>query len=419
MLLYRPDIANGSATADLDWYLIAIVAAAVVQAIPLPAAVLDVISPQARPAVAAMSLVPPEGAQPISIDLEDSAAAILRCIAALAIFVAARQIFSEGGIRTVVRFVALSGLVLAAIALAQHATSKGLMYWTWKPLDEAAYPFGPFVNRNHFGTWAVLAVPLCIGYLTAHAAAHRGPRPDAPWQQRLLASLDLRSALLLGAGTLLILAIVVSLSRSSMVSLAAALAAGGLLARHRLTEGTIGSARPAMLVGLLGVCSALAVWFGVDPAAVTSRFSATSVAAADRLLIWRDTMGILQDFWLTGTGVGTFQTSMGVYQRTSPGVSYNQAHNHYLQVLAEGGLLVSIPVVLALVAFVRRSVQRLVSDRSGMYWVRTGAAAGLSGVAVQSLWETGLTTPANAALAAVSAAIVLHTPVRTGPGRPH
>jgi len=34
--------------------------------------------------------------------------------------------------------------------------------------------------------------------------------------------------------------------------------------------------------------------------------------------------------------------------------------------------------------------------------------SGLVGAAVQSLWETGLTTPANAVLAAVLGAIVVH-----------
>ena len=45
-----------------------------------------------------------------------------------------------------------------------------------------------------------------------------------------------------------------------------------------------------------------------------------------------------------------------------------------------------------------------------MYWVRAGAFCGLCGVAAQSFWETGLTMPANAALAAIAAAIVIHQP---------
>jgi O-antigen ligase len=102
-----------------------------------------------------------------------------------------------------------------------------------------------------------------------------------------------------------------------------------------------------------------------------------------------------------------------------PGVIFNQAHNHYLQVVSEGGLLVGIPALLMVVAFVREARARLDADRSGMFWVRAGAASGLCGVAVQSLLETGLTTPANAALAAVAAAIVTHVPPRVAGGRGH
>ncbi len=47
-----------------------------------------------------------------------------------------------------------------------------------------------------------------------------------------------------------------------------------------------------------------------------------------------------------------------------------------------------------------------------MYFIRAGALAGLVGVALQSFWETGLTIPANAALAAVLAAILLHRPAQ-------
>jgi len=124
-------------------------------------------------------------------------------------------------------------------------------------------------------------------------------------------------------------------------------------------------------------------------------------------------MPILRDFWLTGTGAGTYLTSMLIYQRSSPGWLYNQAHNHYLQVMSEGGLLLGIPVFAALAIYARDARRWLAADKSGMYWIRSGAFCGLAGLAVQSFWETGLTMPANAVLAAVVAAIVVHDPVAT------
>jgi hypothetical protein len=99
---------------------------------------------------------------------------------------------------------------------------------------------------------------------------------------------------------------------------------------------------------------------------------------------------------------------MLVYQRTPSLFRINAAHNHYLQVAAEGGLLIGIPAAVALSYFVRESRAALARDESGMYFLRAGALSGLFGAAVQSVWETGLTTPANAVLAALAAAIVVH-----------
>jgi O-antigen ligase len=87
-------------------------------------------------------------------------------------------------------------------------------------------------------------------------------------------------------------------------------------------------------------------------------------------------------------------------------VFFNQAHSHYLQVAAEGGLLLLAALAMAAVAFVRLASERVRRDASGLLWIRLGAASGLAAVALQSVWETGLTMPANAALAAVLAAIL-------------
>jgi hypothetical protein len=67
-----------------------------------------------------------------------------------------------------------------------------------------------------------------------------------------------------------------------------------------------------------------------------------------------------------------------------------------------------VPFLMAAVAFVRTAHRRLALDTTGLRWIRVGAACGLGAVAVQSVWETGLTMSANAALAAILAALVVH-----------
>jgi len=202
---------------------------------------------------------------------------------------------------------------------------------------------------------------------------------------------------------------VTTLSRSGLFGLAAAGATALVLtlrfhgASHRRMLGWLTAA---------SVGAAVLIFAAMPPGTIVARVSSSHVSAADRLTIWQDTLPVVRDFWLTGTGAGTYETSMLVFQRASPGVRFNQAHNHYLQAASEGGVLLCVPLAAALVLFVRQAWVRLSGDASGVYWIRTGAISGLTGAAAQSVWETGLVTPANAALATVLCAIVLHEPRR-------
>ena len=62
-------------------------------------------------------------------------------------------------------------------------------------------------------------------------------------------------------------------------------------------------------------------------------------------------------------------------------------------------------VLAGIRSLARATREQLSAEASGAYWIRAGAACGLMAVALQSVWETGLVMPANAALAAVVAAI--------------
>src|SRR5262249_43147788 len=152
-----------------------------------------VLSPADRRVWQQLSLSVPSSL-PISIDPGRTGAALVVTAAAFVFFAVARRVFATGGVRIAVRGVSIIGMILPAIALAQDAPRHGLMYWRWNPLDEGPPPFGPFVNRNHFGTWAVIAVPMCLGYLAAHTAAHHRRAPEhAPLRRRLVTLFDGRA----------------------------------------------------------------------------------------------------------------------------------------------------------------------------------------------------------------------------------
>jgi O-antigen ligase len=405
-IAYRPWSYAGRPIAAVDRCLLALVAGIGLQMVPLPRFLVDFLSPAARRVAEELSLAVPSSL-PLSIDLERTGRALILTIGTLLVFLIARRVFATGGVRIAARGVSVIGMLLAAISLAQDATGRGLMYWRWKPLDEGPDPFGPFVNRNHFATWAIIAIPLCLGYLAAHSAAHRHHDTDpAPLRRRLATFFDGRAMGLTTAACLLLVALIRTLSRSGLLGIATAAAVGLVLRlgrRHAGGHAIWWVAGGAVIVVALTLAQ-------LSPSTLGVRLSTFRVSAGGRFLIWHDTMPILRDFWLTGTGAGTYLTSMLIYQRSSPGWLYNQAHNHYLQVMSEGGLLLGIPVFAALAIYARDARRWLAADKSGMYWIRAGAFCGLAGLAVQNFWETGLTMPANAVLAAIVAAIVVHDP---------
>jgi len=246
-----------------------------------------------------------------------------------------------------------------------------------------------------------MAAPVCLGYIVARAN-RTGAVGFLSRRTRLARMADGRTLWLTAAGAAMIGALLVSLSRSGIVSLAGAGIASALLLRQRTSPGRGWWLAAALVVTIgLGITRA-------DLPALAERFTRSGSSVENRLRIWRDTLPVVRDFWLTGTGVGTYRTAMLYYQRSERVVQFNQAHNHYLQAAAEGGVVLLALIGCACVALARAVRERLASDASGTYWIRAGAATGLLAVALQSLWETGLVMPANAALAAVLAAMAVH-----------
>ena len=64
--------------------------------------------------------------------------------------------------------------------------------------------------------------------------------------------------------------------------------------------------------------------------------------AAGRTAIWADARTIARTYPMTGTGLGTFERSMLIYQTTDRRTRTNPSHNQYLQLLAEGGAVAGL-----------------------------------------------------------------------------
>ena len=155
-------------------------------------------------------------------------------------------------------------------------------------------------------------------------------------------------------------------------------------------------------------------WVGFD--VVGEEFAIVSWSdMGGRVPIWLDTGRIVRDFPITGTGLNTYGIAMLAYQTGQPDVHVVEAHNDYLQLAAEGGVLLGLPVLIAVAVYVRQVRARFREAAGGLrtHWLRVGAVAGLLALAVQSLVDFSLQMPGNAVLFALLMAIAVHS----APGR--
>jgi O-antigen ligase len=297
----------------------------------------------------------------------------------------------------IARGVSVLGVVMAIAGVVQKALWNGKIYGFWTP-NEAGDSFGPFVNRNHFAGWMLMALPLVIGYFFGRVA--RGMRDVKPgWRNRLVwfSSADASKTILAGfAALLMALALVLTMSRSGAIGLLVALViAGWFVTRRQSTP-----LRRAVLATFLVFVGVFVVWWvGIDR--LENRFNETGsvVGLNGRLGIWADTWRIAGRYLLFGTGLNTFGTATLFYQTADLARHYVQAHNDYLQLLSDGGLLICIPAVILIFVFVGRVARRLGESSSDAdYWIRIGAVTGILAIAFQEAFDFSLQMPGNAAL---------------------
>jgi hypothetical protein len=385
-----------------------------VQLIALPYSVLAWLSPGVDTFLRQFAVgYHPAALHPLSIAPGSTAGALALFVAFALLLVGAMRAMRFVRLEWLVSQLMGLGIALALVGVIQQAfldEKAPLVYGFWEPQFGAA-PYGPFINKNHFAGWMVMVLPVLAGY--AYALFQRTPRPSQPglsgwvrWATTVEAS---RFVLVSTVGLAMSLSVVLTGSRSGLASLLVALT---FLAYAVWRSTHPGHGRRAAL-GFLGalVLGALA-WGGADT--LLERFARAPAELEGRFAAWRDTREIIGDFPWFGTGLGTYGRAMLVYQTGDRSSMYVQAHNDYLQVIAEGGLLVSVPVAIVVglvVAGIRRRLSSGQDDRVTV-WVRLGAVAGLLGIAAQSLVEFSLQMPGNAVLFVVLMAIALHRPDR-------
>jgi O-antigen ligase len=399
-LISLPEIGRRS-TRLLDAALGASLLAIALQLVPLSAALRAWAAPATVAYERAVSLAPrAAAARPLTTDPGATLFALVVVATTVLLFWSMRTMFQNGGLRSTIRAITWFGLLVSPIAIVQHLMPLPLLDGVWGLTPRGLRPYGPFVNRNDFAAWLIMAIPLTLGYAIARIESRR---VSGAFDRE--AALDGTSLWLALALALMLAGLLFSMSRSGLVGAVAGLSFFVWRARHRLT-----GARAAWSIAGAGTVFAVAAMFA-DMTALSVRLEGTvSEGLTGRLSIWRQTLPMIGDFWLVGSGVGTYQTVMVSYQTMSRFFYISHADNELLQILAEGGLLLAVPAVLVVVAGLQMMTKRAREDSTPIFWLRIGASAGMLALAAQNMVEMTLRVPANATLFAILAAVAMHRP---------
>jgi O-antigen ligase len=380
-----------------------VVLLAVLQYVPLPRGLLDLLSPQEGRQLDV--LLPGDRSwRPLTLSPEGT----LRALGGLALG-GSVLLGSLLAARRKTGAVVLLGAVVAAFA-------GSAVYGLWTTLlgGDTVLGFqkghgkgvtGTFLNRSNFAAAAGLAIPLALGL--AWLAVRRGRR--------------MASAGLLASVAALAVAVPLSNSRMGILAAAAGLVALGALAARALQ--TPRWVRGLVVVGALGLAAGGA-WVAVDRVpALRERFALgrTADGYVDvRFPAWRSTLVLASRYPVLGTGTGAYETAIHETQTSENPDELVHAHCEPLEVLAEGGIL-GLALAVLLAAGAVAGVVRAVASGDAMIRALGCAAGGaLAVVLVGSLTEFHLRVPAlgiaAAVLAAVPAALAAGAPRAPGTG---
>jgi O-antigen ligase len=403
----------------LDLALIALLLAIGMQLLPLPARLVEALSPHAADVRSAIHFSAFGQPAPAWATLTVNPPATLVALGTVALgvltFWSARGMFGAGGsTRAVCRALAFLGALAAVMAVIQRAVAPSSVLFVIEPEARSANPFGAFVNRNHFGAWLLLVAAPVSGYCIARLRIH--PTSRGHWRQSLGQVLSSGAVYTALAAFVQVGVLLLTVSRSAVAGLGVAALTIWGFGRSRVAIEIERTRLPAAL-GIAGAALLMIVLF-VDTGSWAKRFEQSfgpDAGAFSRQTIWRESLPVMRDFWLTGSGAGTYADAMTRYQQTRVWVGsmyrwafFNNAHSHYVQVASEGGLLIGLPALLVMVLTGTLGLRAVRADKGEMFWVRVGAAAGLAGLATQSIWEVALIMPANAVLAGVVGGLLLY-----------
>lgn len=282
-------------------------------------------------------------------------------------------------------FITVFGFAFAFYAILQNLLDPGRIYGVYE--RPYVMPFGSFVNKHNFAAYIEMCAAIPLGLLFAGAVER---------EKRLL---------YLTAIALMGIALVMSGSRGGLVALLAELIFLAVVATKTRTTGQI-VLKAGLAIALVAGIVAGTILIGGD--STLTRIAETAQSkdpTSSRLQIWATTAEVIKQNPVFGAGWGAFGVAYTQFDPLNGRERVEQAHNDYLQILADAGIVGAVLGAFFVFWLFREGWRRIESHDNFRRGVAVGALAGCFAILVHSVFDFVLHTTAISLLFLVLAAL--------------
>jgi O-antigen ligase len=277
-------------------------------------------------------------------------------------------------IRTIVLTVTIFGFCYAFFAILQSFLSPNKIYGVLEV--QYAVPFGSFVNRHNFAALMEMTIAIPLGLLVVGGV---------PQDKRLL---YVTAILLMGVALLL------SGSRGGLISLLAMIFFVIFVTAQAKNYGSL-VLKFGMAAALIATVIVGASLIGGESS--LTRFAETAASkdiTTNRSHIWAVTFEVVKNNPILGAGIGAFGVAYTPFDSLNGLERVEQAHNDYLQVAADAGVIGVLIGGVFLFLLFKTGLQNIKTSNLYRKGVVVGALGGCFAILIHSLFDFVLHTTA-------------------------
>jgi tetratricopeptide (TPR) repeat protein len=355
------------------------------QLVPLPVILVKVLSPATYQVYKPIyDMLEGNRWMPLTVYQKGTVQECLRIESYILFYILTIQLLSKGErLKQTVKICCWLAIGVAVLAILQKFSSPDKIYW-FRSVPSFATPVGPWINRSQYCGYIEMIAPVVLAL-----SLYYRPLPNSTESLRrkivtffTIAGGNFYIFLLIGVVVLASSAFI-SLSRGGIIAFSLSFLSFFIILGRRQSRYS-----NLFYIGIVSCLILSVTWFGWDPifARFDQIFKFPGELNVGRFPVWQDSVQIFKDFWFVGSGFGTFVYIFSDYKTILDNFIYDHAHNDYLELLTDGGI-VGFSLAAWFVISVIREGWKMIGKRRDRYsiLISIGALTGIIAMLIHSI----------------------------------